>query len=110
MRDNIIDAYINEIIEEIHRVESLKKQSARMDQKLLRLWIDEIVTTCEDFYEDYLMGKREHFYMSIEEYEQVFDEAGIKYCEQILDSLIDEDLVVAEINKEGDILYKENKK
>ena len=106
MRDHIIDAYINEIVDEILRVESLKSESAKMDGIFMRVWIETIITSCESMYEDYLMGKREHFYMSVEEYEQIFDEAGMKYCESILDNLIDEDHVVAEINKDGNILYK----
>lgn len=106
MRDNIIDAYIDEIISEIYRVESLKSSTAKMDPVLLALWIEEINQSCENMYEQYLMGLREHFYMSIEEYEQIFDQAGIKYSDMLLNDLIDSDKVTALINKKGEIVYK----
>lgn len=108
MRDNVIDAYISEIISEIYRVESLKSSKAKMDPVLLALWIEEINQACENMYEQYLMGFREHFYMSIEEYEQIFDEAGMKYSDILLNDLVDSDKVTALINKNGDIVYKNN--
>ncbi len=108
MRDQIIDAYIEEIVFEIYKVEYSKPESERMDNTFLLTWIKEIEESCERMYEHYLIGKREHYQMSVEEYEEIFDEAGLKYSEQILDNLIDGDQIVAEINKHGKILYKKN--
>jgi len=108
MRDHIIDSYINEIITEIYRVESLKSSDAKMYPILLALWIGVINESCERMYEEYLMGLRDHFYMSVEEYHQIFDEAGLLYAEKLLDEMVDDDRVIAEINKDGEILYKTN--
>lgn len=108
MRDDIINQYINEILDEIMRVESLKTDRAKSDPQFLNIWMGKIEQTCEDFYEDYLMGKRQHFYMNVEEYDNVFNEAGLEYSNSLLEDLLDNGDVQAVVTDTGNLMYKKS--
>jgi hypothetical protein len=42
----------------------------------------------------------------VDEFEQTFDNAGIRYTEELLHGLVDKGMVEVGVGKEGDLLYR----
>lgn len=98
--------YYAEIVRMIHEAESTAIEDQKMPERLLKLWIDHIHEFCKNSYREYVMGNRESYYMNEEEYDAVFDKAGVDYTDELLNSLIDREFVEVGINEEGEMVYK----
>jgi hypothetical protein len=98
--------YLKEIINTIYETELTQDPADKMDSRLLEIWIDEIKSNCEIFYEDYLKGKRPSYYMTEEEYDRIFDQAGLQFSAEILSGLVDKNMVDVSVDEDGEIVYK----
>lgn len=98
--------YARLLIDEILKGEDEAPLGKKMPILLLSFWIDEIKTLADITWSEYIVGKRDMFEFSAEEFEKTFDNAGIKYVEELLDGLIDKGMVEVGVGRGGDLLYK----
>jgi hypothetical protein len=97
--------YLDEIIRTIHESEASLSIDDKMEPRLLELWIEQIIEHCEVYYNSYVLGEREHYYITESEYNQIFEKSGLLYSEELLNSLVDKGLIEAKINDNGEIVY-----
>jgi hypothetical protein len=76
-----------------------------MPEDLLDYWCENVYDMAVNSYNDYLTGKTDDFMLTDQDIEKAYDDAGLKYTQDILNSLVDKDMVQASIGKNGDILY-----
>lgn len=98
--------YYTEVVRMINETELSLDEHQRMPERLLKLWIDRIREFCKNSYQEYLIGNRESYYMNEEEYDALFDKAGMDYTDELLNNLIDRELVEVGINEDGNMVYK----
>lgn len=98
--------YAQLLIDEILKEENEAPLGKKMPILLLSFWIDEIKTLADETWSQYITGKRDMYEFNTEEFEQTFDNAGMRYTEEILNGLVDKGMVEVGVGKEGDILYK----
>ena len=98
--------YARLLIDEILKEEDEAPLGKKMPILLLSFWIDEIKTLADITWDQYIKGKRDMYEFSTDEFEKTFNDAGMRYTEEILDGLVDKGMVEVGVGKEGDILYK----
>lgn len=98
--------YARLLIDEILKEENEAPLGKKMPILLLSFWIDEIKTLADETWSQYIIGKRDMYEFSADEFEQTFNNAGLKYTGELLDGLVDKGMVEVGIGKGGDILYK----
>jgi hypothetical protein len=76
-----------------------------MPQELLDYWCENIYDMAVKSYNDYIVGKKDYFELSMEEVENAYEEAGLKYTQDILNGMLDKDLIKALIDETGEIVY-----
>lgn len=76
-----------------------------MPPELLDYWCENIYDMAVKSYNDYIVGKKEYFELSMEEVEKAYEEAGLKYTQDILNGMLDKDLIKALIDETGEIVY-----
>lgn len=76
-----------------------------MPDELLNYWCENVYDLAINSYNDYLLGKRESFMLYIDEIEQAYQNAGLKYTEDLLNGMLDKGVIEALINETGDIVY-----
>ena len=89
--------------------EILKDEEAsynKMPILLLSFWIDEIKTLADETWRQYIIGKRELYIFTPDEFDQTFNRAGSKYTGELLDGLVDKGMVEVRVGETGDLLYK----
>jgi hypothetical protein len=101
----IMKEYLDQIIRAIYESEASLPVDDKMEQRLLEIWVEQIVEHCKDYYNSYVLGEREHYYMTESEYNEIFEKSGLLYSEELLNGLIDKGLIEAKINESGDIVY-----
>jgi hypothetical protein len=98
--------YAQLLIDEILKDESDAPLDKKMPILLLSFWIDEIKTLADITWNQYVIGKRDMYEFDVDEFEQTFDNAGIRYTEELLHGLVDKGMVEVGVGKEGDLLYR----
>ncbi|NDA78737.1 MAG: hypothetical protein EB010_12430 [Acidimicrobiia bacterium] len=76
-----------------------------MPQELLDYWCENIYDMAVKSYNDYIVGKKDYFELSMEEVEKAYEDAGLKYTQDILNGMLDKDLIKALIDETGEIVY-----
>ena len=76
-----------------------------MPQELLDYWCENIYDLAVKSYNDYIVGKKDYFELSMEEVEKAYEDAGLKYTQDILNGMLDKDLIKALIDETGEIVY-----
>ena len=76
-----------------------------MPQELLDYWCENIYDMAVKSYNDYIVGKKDYFELSMEEIEKAYEDAGLKYTQDILNGMLDKDLIKALIDETGEIVY-----
>ncbi|NCZ71291.1 MAG: hypothetical protein EBY80_14250 [Actinobacteria bacterium] len=54
-----------------------------MPQELLDYWCENIYDMAVKSYNDYIVGKKDYFELSMEEVEKAYEDAGLKYTQEI---------------------------
>ena len=98
--------YAQLLIDEILKDESDAPLDKKMPILLLSFWIDEIKTLADITWNQYVIGKRDMYEFDVDEFERTFDNAGIRYTEELLHGLVDKGMVEVGVGKEGDLLYR----
>ena len=91
-------------------VKTLKETQGDLPEELLKKWCWEVYTAAVDSFAEYLAGKRDDYLLTPDELEKCYDKAGMKYSEDMLNSLIDTEHIQASITSEGDIVYSATEK
>ena len=72
---------------------------------LLTYWCEEIEIYADKTWIDYISGKRSHFSFDENEFRELFEKAGIRYTEDVLDGLVDKEMVQMGVREDGEIVY-----
>lgn len=99
------EEYFNELESLIREQELLLPAEDRMDNRLLEIWLKELKAMCDKCYLDYVRGERESFMISELEYDKTFDDAGMQFTSEVLNSLIDKGMIEVSVGEDGDLLY-----
>jgi hypothetical protein len=105
MEINSGEDYGNVIINGILEIEEKMPDDQKMPVRLLELWLEEIKAHATNTYFDYVIGKREHYEFDEEEIKAVYDLAGMRYTQELLDGLVDKGMVEVSVGENGDLLY-----
>lgn len=102
--------YAQIIIDSITKNENLLPIEQQLPINLLTYWCEEIKSYAEITYYEYLIGKRDYFSFDEDEFKGLFEKAGMRYAEDLLNGLIDKDLVDVLVREDGEIIYRTNDK
>lgn len=91
-------------------VKTLKETQGDLPEELLKKWCWEVYTAAVDSFNEYLAGKRDDYLLTQDELGECYEKAGLKYSEEIVNSLIDTEHIQASITSEGEIVYSATKK
>lgn len=81
-----------------------------LPEDLVKYWAENMYNACYNAYNDYIMGKRDDFRLTDEESYNEYDKAGLKYTQDLVNSMVDKDLLQVSISPEGELLYSTTKK
>jgi len=73
--------------------------------QLLKYWYENIYQTAVESYNEYIIGNKDTFMLTMEEIEKCYDDAGLKYTQDLLNGMIDKGVIEALINESGEIVY-----
>ena len=73
--------------------------------QLLNYWYDNIFEAAVESYNEYIVGNKDTFMLTMEEIEKCYDDAGLKYTQDLLNGMIDKGVIEALINESGEIVY-----
>jgi hypothetical protein len=97
--------YAQIIIDTIIEGEKQIPEHAQMPIALLEYLTEEIQTQADIRYNEYIMGKRDTFLFSDIELEEMYNKAGERYVEDMLDGLVDKGMLDMHIGEGGEFLY-----
>jgi hypothetical protein len=97
--------YARLLIDEILKDEDDAPLNKKMPILLLSFWINEIKILADETWRQYIIGKRDSYEFTPDEFDQTFNKAGLKYTEELLDGLVDKGVVEVRIGEKGDMLY-----
>jgi len=72
---------------------------------LLKYWYQNIFNVAVESYNQYIIGNKDTFMLSMEEIEKCYEEAGLQYTQDLLNGMIDKGVIEALINESGEIVY-----
>lgn len=102
---NSAEEYAQAMIDDIIALEETIPVNEQLPLTLLKYWSEEIKIYAEECWNDYIVGKREHYMFDEEEFRKVYDKAGIRYTSEVIDGLIDDGYVQMGIRDDGEIVY-----
>jgi hypothetical protein len=76
-----------------------------MPSELLEYWCESVYDLAVKSYNDYILGNKDYFQLTVEEIEKAYEDAGLKYTQDILNGMLDKDLIKALIDETGEIVY-----
>lgn len=97
--------YAQIIIDTIIEGEKQIPEHAQMPIALLEYLTEEIQTQADIRYNEYIMGKRDTFLFNDVELEEMYNKAGERYVEDMLDGLVDKGMLDMHIGEGGEFLY-----
>ena len=97
--------YAQLLIDEILKDEDSAPLNKKMPILLLSFWINEIKTLADETWKQYIIGKRDSYEFTLDEFDQTLNRAGLKYTEELLDGLVDKGVVEVRVGEKGDMLY-----
>jgi len=97
--------YAQLLIDEILKDEDSAPLSKKMPILLLSFWINEIKILADETWRQYIIGKRDSYEFTPDEFDQTLNRAGLKYTGELLDGLVDKGVVEVRIGEKGDMLY-----
>lgn len=97
--------YARLLIDEILKDEDDAPLNKKMPILLLSFWIDEIKTLADETWRQYIVGRRDSYEFTPDEFDQTLNRAGLKYTGELLDGLVDKGVVEVRVGEKGDMLY-----
>ena len=97
--------YAQSMIKDIIALENTFPVHEQLPPTLLTYWCEEINSHAEQYWKEYLVGKRESYMFNEEEFKEIYDKAGVRYTSEIVDGLVDEGYVQMGIRDDGEIVY-----
>ena len=89
----------------LHLSYELAKLGGDIPEDLLDLWCDQVYHLAIKSYYDYITGDREFYQLTVEEIEESYKKASLKFTEQIIDDMVDKEMLQVSIDPEGEFLY-----
>lgn len=108
--DNLKAEYLKSLVDHIVDEEQKLPEDKRIDSLMLSIWYKKLSERIDETMLKYVIGERDHYTLSTEEFEETYNDAGMEYCEVLLDKWLEDDLIHATIENTGDILYGLSKK
>lgn len=106
MSDSTKEEYLEGLIKSIIDGEKEIPEEHRIPEKLFSIWLVKLKKAVDDAFLEYLTnGSRDTYVLSTEEFEKTFEDAGMDYTDSLVSELVDEDLLEAVIDENGNILY-----
>ena len=102
---NSYQEYAQSMIKDIIALENTFPVHEQLPPTLLTYWCEEINSHAEQYWKEYLVGKRESYMFNEEEFKEIYDKAGVRYTSEIVDGLVDEGYVQMGIRDDGEIVY-----
>ena len=97
--------YAQSLIDSIIETEKSLPENEQMPIELLTFWCEEIHQCVDQYWEDYLAGKRDDYHMDEDEFTAVYNAAGLLYTETVVTKLVDDGYVQMGVNADGDFVY-----
>jgi len=107
---NSYQEYAQTLIKDIIALENTFPKHEQLPPTLLTYWCEEINNQVEQYWKEYLIGKRESYVFDESEFREVFDKAGVRYTSEIVDGLVEEGYVQMGISGSGEIVYSATEK
>lgn len=102
--------YAKLVIDTIITAEDELSNDEKLPLPLLNYWCEEIETYADETWQDYILGKREHFSFDEDEMRGLYERAGIRYTGDLLDDLVDKGMVQMGVREDGEIVYSATEK
>lgn len=102
--------YARLLIDHIIKGEDNSPINEQLPLNLLTYWCEEIEIYADKTWIDYISGKRDHFSFNEDEFRSLFEKAGMRYSEDVLEDLMDKDMVKMGIREDGEIVYSATEK
>ena len=102
---NSAQEYAQAMIDDIIALEKTLPTNEQLPINLLTYWCEEIQICAEQYWNDYLAGKRDDYKFDEDEFTAAYNKAGIRYTEEIMDKLVEEEYVQMGIREDGEIVY-----
>ena len=83
----------------------LAKIDTGLPAELLDIWCDEVYHLAIQSWDDYIIGKKEYFELTVEEIEESYARASKKFTEELIDGMVDKELLQVSVDEEGEFLY-----
>jgi hypothetical protein len=83
----------------------LAKIDTGLPSGLLDIWCDEVYHMAIQSWDDYIIGKKEYYELTVEEIEASYNRASQKFTEEIIDGMVDKELLQVSVDGEGEFLY-----
>jgi len=99
------DDYAQILMDTIIEGEKSIPESEQMPIDLLTYLSKLIHDRANEYWAEYIIGKRDTFVFEIGEMEDMFNKAGEMYVSDMVDQLIDKDVLEVSVDDEGEFLY-----
>lgn len=97
--------YAKMLINTIVEAEIDLSADQRMEAGLMQYWCEEIREYADVTWNEYIIGKREEYMFTDVEMQKLFEKAGLRYANDILNGLVDKELIEVSVSPEGELLY-----
>lgn len=98
--------YAKLVIEVLMEADKELSSDEQMPSTLLQYLCEEVTTYSEVTWNSYILGTREFYQFTEEEMENLYEKAGLRYSQELLDGLVDKEIVEVVITEEGDVAYR----
>ena len=102
---NSAQEYAQAMIDDIIALEKTLPTNDQLPLNLLTYWCEEIQICAEQFWNDYLAGKRDDYKFDEDEFTATYNKAGLRYTGEILEGLVDDGYVQMGVRGDGEIVY-----
>jgi hypothetical protein len=99
------DDYAQILMDTIIEGEKSIPESEQMPIDLLTYLSKLIHDRANEYWAEYIIGKRDTFVFEIGEMEDMFNKAGEMYVSDMVDQLVDKDVLEVSVDDEGEFLY-----
>ena len=83
----------------------LAKIDTGLPSDLLDIWCDEVYNMAIESWDNYIIGKKEYFELTVEEIEESYKRSSLKFTENLIDGMVDKELLQVSVDEEGEFLY-----
>jgi hypothetical protein len=102
---NSAQEYAQVMIDDIIALEKTLPTNEQLPINLFTYWCEEIQICAEQYWNDYLAGKRDDYKFDEDEFTAAYNKAGIRYTEEVVDGLVEDGYVQMGIREDGEIVY-----